>query len=99
MTIETPSTAPEKKSLLKKGRGFLIALSIAVGVAAVGAWVALGVGFYLDVSRQTRIILALIAAVATEALFWSVAATLGLSVLEARKRIWRKITGRGRAEA
>ncbi len=95
MTIETPAAAPEKKSALKKGRGFLIALSIAIGVAAIAAWIALGVGLYLDVSRQTRIILAVVAAVATEALFWSVAATLGLSVLEARKRIWRKITGRG----
>ena len=99
MTIETPAAPPEKKSILKKGRGFLIGLSIVVGVAAVAAWVALGVGLYLDVSRQTRIILAVVAAVATEALFWSIAATLGLSVLEARKRIWRKITGRGRAEA
>ena len=99
MTIETPAAATEKKSILKKGRGFLIGLSIVVGVAAVAAWVALGVGLYLDVSRQTRIILAVVAAVATEALFWSIAATLGLSVLEARKRIWRKITGRGRAEA
>ena len=99
MTTDTPVAATEKKSLLKKGRGFLIGLSIVVGVAAVAAWVALGVGLYLDVSRQTRIILAVVAAVATEALFWSIAATLGLSVLEARKRIWRKITGRGRAEA
>ena len=99
MTTETPVAATEKKSILKKGRGFLIGLSIVVGVAAVAAWVALGVGLYLDVSRQTRIILAVVAAVATEALFWSIAATLGLSVLEARKRIWRKITGRGRAEA
>ena len=99
MTIETPAAATETKSILKKGRGFLIALSIAVGLAAVAAWIALGVGVYMDVSRQTRIILAVVAAVATEALFWSIAAALGLSVLEARKRIWRKITGRGRAEA
>lgn len=95
MTIETPVAATEKKSVLKRGRGFLIGLSIAVGVAAVAAWIALGAGLYMDVSRQTRIILAVVAAVATEALFWSVAATLGLSVFEARKRIWRKITGRG----
>ena len=90
-----PAAVPQKKSLLKRGRGFLIALSVVVGIAAVAAWIALGVGLYMDVSRQTRIILAVVAAVATEALFWSVAATLGLSVLEARKRIWRKITGRG----
>ena len=34
----------------------------------------------------------------TLAVIVGVAAALGLSVLEARKRIWRKITGRGRAE-
>lgn len=100
MSTDTPDAAtrpaaPENKSLLKRGRGFLIGLSIAVSLAAVAAWVALGVGLWLDVSRQTRIILAVVAALATEALFWSVAATLGLSVLEARKRIWRRITGRG----
>ena len=56
---------------------------------------------FLNKGRRFFITLAVIvgvAAVATEALFWSVAAALGLSVLEARKRIWRKITGRGRAE-
>ena len=39
MTIETPAAATETKSILKKGRGFLIALSIAVGLAAVAAWI------------------------------------------------------------
>ncbi|MEH6663486.1 MAG: hypothetical protein V7678_01435 [Brevundimonas sp.] len=102
MNAENAAPAPvtrEKAGVLKKGRGFLIALSAVVGIAAVAAWLALGAGLYLDVSRETRLILVVVAAVATEALFWSIAATLGLSVLEARKRIWRKITGRGRAEA
>ena len=98
MTIETPAAEPAKKGFLNKGRRFFMTLAVIVGVAAVAAWVALGVGLYLDVSRQTRLILVVAAAVATEALFWSIAATLGLSVLEARKRIWRRITGRGRAE-
>ena len=98
MTIETPSAVPATKGFLNKGRRFFITLAVIVGVAAVAAWAAFGIGLYMDVSRETRIILAVVAAVATEALFWSVAAALGLSVLEARKRIWRKITGRGRAE-
>ena len=63
-------------------------------VAAVAAWAALGIGLYLGVERGTRLILAIVAAVTTEALFWTVAALLGVSVVEARKRIWRKITGR-----
>ena len=98
MTIETPAAEPAKKGFLNQARRFFITLAVIVGVAAVAAWAAFGIGLYMDVSRETRIILAVVAAVATEALFWSVAAALGLSVLEARKRIWRKITGRGRAE-
>ena len=99
MTIETPSAEPATKGFLNKGRRFFITLAVIVGVAAVAAWAAFGIGLYMDVSRETRIILAVVAALATEALFWSIAAALGMSVLEARKRIWRKITGRGRAEA
>jgi hypothetical protein len=60
----------------------------------VCGWVSLGVGLYLDVPKGTRLILAVVAAVATEALFWTCAAALGVSVFEARKRIWRRITGR-----
>ena len=44
---------------------------------------------------SARITLVLVAAVTTEALFWTTAALLGVSVVEARKRIWRRITGRG----
>ena len=63
-------------------------------VGAVAAWISLGIGLYLDVSRGARLTLAVVAALATEALFWTVAALLGVSVVEARKRIWRRITGR-----
>lgn len=80
---------------LRRSRKFLWALASLLGVCAIGAWVSLGVGLYLDVERSTRLILAVVAAVATEVLFWTCAAALGVSVFEARKRIWRRITGRG----
>ncbi|WP_339928951.1 hypothetical protein [uncultured Brevundimonas sp.] len=88
-----------KPGLLKKGRGFLWTLAAFLGVAAVCGWVALGIGLWMDVERTTRLVLAIVAAVATEALFWTVAAALGVSVVEARKRIWRRITGRGAESA
>ena len=94
MTIEGEVAKP---GLLKKGKGFLWTLAACLGVAAVCGWAALGVGLWLEVERGTRLILAIVAAVSTEALFWTVAAALGMSVVEARKRIWRRITGRGRA--
>mgnify|MGYP003654577512 CR=1 FL=1 len=96
MTIDVETAKP---GLMKKGKGFLWTLAACLGVAAVCGWVALGIGLWMDVERTTRLVLAIVAAVATEALFWTVAAALGVSVFEARKRIWRKITGRGAAAA
>ena len=90
---ETP--AAQSAGAVKRSRKFLWTLAGLVAVVAVCGWISLGVGLYLDVDRGTRLILALVAAVATEALFWISAAALGVSVFEARKRIWRRITGRG----
>ena len=93
MTVDIETSAA-KPGVLSRGKGFLKVLAVLLLVAAVAAWLALGIGLYLGVERGTRLILAIVAAVTTEALFWTVAALLGVSVVEARKRIWRKITGR-----
>ncbi len=95
-TIETGTVETPKKGVLTRGKGFLKALALLLLVGAICAWIGLGIGLYLDVDRGARITLAIVAAVTTEALFWTTAALLGVSVVEARKRIWRKITGRGR---
>ena len=87
-------TSAAKPGVLSRGKGFLKVLTVLLLVAAIAAWAALGIGLCLGVERGTRLILAIVAAVTTEALFWTVAALLGVSVVEARKRIWRKITGR-----
>lgn len=94
MTASTdPRPTTEKPGLLRQGRGFLWTLTGLLAVAAVCAWISLGVGLYLGVERPTRFVLAIVAALATEGLFWTAAAALGVSVLEARKRIWRRLTG------
>ncbi len=90
-----PAAARARPDLIRRGRGFFWLLSAVVGAAAVAAWGAVAVGYWLEVSRATWVILVVVAAVATEGLFWSVAAALGLSVLDARKRIWRWVTRRG----
>jgi CHASE2 domain-containing sensor protein len=93
---ETVVAAPSgPTSGVRNGRKFLWTLAALLGVCAVCGWIALGVGLYLGVERGTRLILAVVAAVATEATFWISAAAFGVSVFEARKRIWRRITGRG----
>lgn len=96
MTIETETPAlTGKANLIRRGRAFFWLLSALVAAAAAAAWAAVGIGYWMDVSRGTWVILVVVAALATEGLFWALAAALGLSVLDARKRIWRWITGRG----
>lgn len=94
MTIETETLTDAKPGVLTRGKGALKILAVLLLVGAVAAWIALGVGLYLDVSKSARVTLAVVAAVSTEGLFWTTAALLGVSVVEARKRIWRRITGR-----
>lgn len=95
MTIETETAPAARSGLATRGTGFLRALAALFFIAAVCAWISLGVGLYLDVGRGTKLILALAAALTTEATFWTVAALLGVSVFRARSLIWRRITGRG----
>jgi hypothetical protein len=95
MTIETETLTTAKSGLAARGSTFLKLLAGLLFIAAVCAWISLGVGIAMDVGRGTKLILALAAALSTEALFWTIAALLGVSVFRARTWIWRKITGRG----
>ncbi|MDP3405482.1 MAG: hypothetical protein Q8S03_12380 [Brevundimonas sp.] len=94
MRIETEAAGKPEAGALNRGKGILKVLAGGLLVLAVCGWIAFGIGLYLDVERNLRLALAIGAGVATEALFWTVAALLGISVVEARKRIWRRITGR-----
>ncbi|MEH0194392.1 hypothetical protein V7S57_01530 [Caulobacter sp. CCNWLY153] len=94
MTLKTEiETLPAGDRVLRRGKGVLKVLVTLLAVFAFAAWIALGVALYAGAGRELRLTAALAAAVSTEALFWSVAALLGVSVLEARKAIWRRITG------
>jgi hypothetical protein len=75
-----------------KFRNFIV---IAGMTALFAAWIAVGVGFVLEVERQTWVILVVIAAVATEAMMWCMAAAFGLTVLQARRQIWRRLRSMG----
>ncbi|PVM93543.1 hypothetical protein DDF62_00305 [Caulobacter radicis] len=94
MTLKAEiETLPAGDRVLRRGKGLLKVLVTLLAIFAFAAWIALGVVLYADAGRDLRLAAALAAAVSTEALFWSVAALLGVSVLEARKAIWRRITG------
>lgn len=66
------------------------------GVACLMSWVALVAGIGLDVDTGTMLILATVAAVATEGTIWLAALLLGVSAYQARRRLWEKIRRRGR---
>ncbi|KLJ01006.1 hypothetical protein [Luteimonas sp. FCS-9] len=61
------------------------------GVVCLLAWIALGIGLAAGVDRTMRLVLATVAAVATEGLVWLSAALLGLRIFEARQRLWQKL--------
>jgi hypothetical protein len=86
-------TLPAGDRVLRRGKGVLKILVTLLAILAFVAWIALGVALYLGAGRDVRLATAVAAALCTEGLFWSTAALLGVSVLDARKAIWRRITG------
>jgi hypothetical protein len=75
-----------------------VVLGIA-GAVCLASWIGVGVGVALDADKPVRVVLVVIAAFATEGLFWSIAAVLGVSVVQARKQIWAKLTSPFRGAA
>lgn len=74
-------------------------IAIVAVLACISAWTAFGVGVFLDVGTTMKTVLLTIAALATEALIWAMALVLGLTVFEARRKIWRFLTGRSGRDA
>ena len=58
------------------------------GLICLACWVALGIGFFMEASRGTLLVLATVTALATEGLFWLAAAIFGVTVFQARRKIW-----------
>jgi hypothetical protein len=72
-----------------------VKLKYLIGIAGLTAflasWIAVGVGYLMHVDKSTWVALVVIAAFASEALVWCIAAMLGLGVVEARKKIWQRL--------
>lgn len=68
----------------------LVFITLAVVVAV--AWLGLLAGVVLDAPKTWKLVLIATAAFATETAFWVVAAVLGVSVYQARRQIWARIT-------
>jgi predicted transporter len=60
------------------------------------SWLALAVGIVLDAGTSAMFVLATLAAVTTEGTVWLAALLLGVSVYQARRRLWEKLRSRVR---
>ena len=84
-TKQTPAagaTQPTRRTWWVLGIGATVCLL---------SWLALGIGLLLGVGFTPKLILVTAAALTTEALIWLTAGMFGLSVLQARQRIWRAL--------
>lgn len=68
------------------------------GVAFLAAWVGVVITYLSTDSIAAFTIAVTIAALATEALFWSLAVIGGWTVFANRKRLWRRLTGQTATE-
>lgn len=69
-------------------------IAIAGTTFALASWMAVGVGLVFQVERSIFVTLVFIAAFATEAMIWCLAAAFGLTIFQARRKIWRWMAGR-----
>jgi hypothetical protein len=67
-------------------------IGLAGGIVFLAAWAGVLAGYLLRVDVATWTVLVVIAAFASEAFVWCLAAMLGLSIFEARRAIWRFLT-------
>jgi len=66
------------------------------GIVCLLSWVALAIGIGLGAGTGTMLVLASLAALATEGMIWLAALLLGVSAYQARRRLWEKIRSRAR---
>jgi hypothetical protein len=71
----------------------------AATVVCVAAWAGVAAGFALKAKLAALTALATVAAFSLEGMFWAWAFVLGVSVLQARHRLWGWIAGPFRRKA
>lgn len=69
------------------------ALPITAGVISATAWITFTIGVFASWSKTTMIVLATVGAFGLEGVLWGTALALGISAFQARREIWRRLTG------
>jgi hypothetical protein len=87
---QAPAAPPKRKGLK-----IMWALAGVLAVVAICGWIAFFVGVNLKLDKPVLVGILTVTALCMEGLMWTVAASIGVTVFETRKRIWRFLTGRG----
>lgn len=91
MTDLATAAAPRKR----KGARIMWVISGILAVVAVAAIITTVIGFQMKLEKPVLIGMLTVVGLSLEGLMWTVAASIGVTVFETRKRIWRFLTGRG----
>lgn len=73
-------------------------LPVVAGAISLTAWITFAVGVAADWSKPVMIVLATIGAFGLEGVIWGTALALGISVFQARRALWRRLTSPLRQE-
>ena len=73
-------------------------LPITAGAISLTAWITFAVGMAADWSKPVMFVLATIGAFGLEGVIWGTALALGISVFQARRELWRRLTSLSRQE-
>ncbi len=68
-------------------------LPIAAGAVSLTAWIVFAVGLAADWEVPRMMVIATVGALGLEAAVWTTAAALGVTAFQARREIWRRLTG------
>lgn len=96
-TLKSQLNPPPAAPVKRKGSRILWWIVGGLASIAVLSGIACAIVIYVDAGLTARLITATTFALSLEGTVWTTAAAVGVTVFEARKRIWRFITFRGGA--
>jgi len=84
--------SPKPRRRASRYLWLLVGLFLIVAAGSFGGfWVARS----MDADKPVLVAMLVVTGLALEGAMWTTAASVGLSIFETRKRIWRVLTGRG----
>lgn len=92
------TTTPQSNASAKparKGSKIMWMISAVLALVSIAGWITFFVGVSIKLDKPVLVGVMTVTALSMEGLMWTIAASIGVTVFETRKRIWRFLTGRG----